>query len=202
MVDVAREVAAGAAPHEYGERRDVIVQAVIRLVARSGLRGVTYRGVAREAGVAHGLIAHHFGSIDALLEVGLLETIDSSVAGLDLHPSSGRLEDFASDLLEGVSRRPDHFAFQYQVMLEARLSGDVKGRLAILHGRYRQILRDSLEDMGVPSDDATVELVYALLEGVVFHQLTHVDFTSNSLALERLRSLLSMMSEAAPQARS
>lgn len=181
--------------HEYGERRQVLVDAVIRLVARAGLRQLTYRSLAKEAGVAHGLIAHHFGSLDALLEEALVQTVEHSVAGLDLRPVSGRVEDFATDLVAGVGRQPEHFAFQYQVMLDARFAGDAQGRNEILHGRYRQIFRGALEDMGLVADPGTVELVYAMLEGVVLHQLTDVDSTTNDLAVAKLKAVLTMLRE-------
>jgi AcrR family transcriptional regulator len=37
------------------------------VIARSGFAGTTLRDVAAEAGVAHGLLRHHFGSREALL---------------------------------------------------------------------------------------------------------------------------------------
>ncbi|WP_416979825.1 TetR family transcriptional regulator [Streptomyces sp. T028] len=45
----------------YGEGRDALLIAAVRVVARDGLRKLTYRAVAAEAGVTHGLVAHHFG---------------------------------------------------------------------------------------------------------------------------------------------
>ena len=45
----------------YGEGRDALLTATVRVVARRGLRNLTYRAVAEEAGVTHGLVAHYFG---------------------------------------------------------------------------------------------------------------------------------------------
>ncbi|MDF1706131.1 MAG: TetR family transcriptional regulator [Aeromicrobium sp.] len=179
--------------HEYGERREVLVGAAIRLVARSGLRALTYRSLAREAGVSHTLIAHHFGSLDAVLDEALSATIDASVADLDLRPSSGRVGDFVADLVPGVARAPENFAFQYQVMLEARATGDPSHRLRLLHDRYRDVLRAALRDMEVPADDGTVELVYAALEGIVFHQVVAVEERLSERAIERLRTVLDLL---------
>src|SRR3712207_8439845 len=63
-------VAARPAPG-YGEGRRALLAAAVHVVATRGLRHLTYRSVAQEAGVAHGLVAHHFGTRDALLEAAL-----------------------------------------------------------------------------------------------------------------------------------
>lgn len=49
------------------ERRDEIVRATLRLVARKGFAGVTLREVATEVGVVHGLIRHYFTTRDELV---------------------------------------------------------------------------------------------------------------------------------------
>ena len=49
------------------ERRDEIVRATLRLVARKGFAGVTLREVATEVGIVHGLIRHYFATRDELV---------------------------------------------------------------------------------------------------------------------------------------
>src|SRR5438132_3593131 len=56
----------------YGEGRQALLDAAVQVVGRSGLRGLTYRAVAAEAGVTQGLVAHHFGSRDRLIHEALL----------------------------------------------------------------------------------------------------------------------------------
>lgn len=51
--------------------RDRIVDAAMALLARSGLDGVSMRGVAREAGVAVGLANYHFGGKRDLVAAAL-----------------------------------------------------------------------------------------------------------------------------------
>ena len=51
-----------AAPKpRYGGGRDALIEAAILVVAREGLRGLTIRSVAAEAGVTRGLFCSHFG---------------------------------------------------------------------------------------------------------------------------------------------
>ena len=46
----------------YDEGREALLQAAVRVVADKGLRGLTFRAVAEEAGVNNTLVVHHFGS--------------------------------------------------------------------------------------------------------------------------------------------
>ncbi|MGW2386907.1 TetR family transcriptional regulator [Streptomyces sp. NPDC001658] len=48
--------------------RGPLLEAAVRVAARGGLRKLIYRAIAAEAGVTHGLVAHHLGSRDTLLE--------------------------------------------------------------------------------------------------------------------------------------
>ena len=89
------------------------------MVARGGLRKLTYRAVAAEAGVTHGLVAHHFGSRDALLEEALRWCVTRSIETSSLVPASGRLEDFAATLADFIAADPDLQAFQFELKLEA-----------------------------------------------------------------------------------
>ncbi len=51
-------------------------QAAVAIIAESGTTALTARSVARRAGVSAGLVAHHFGSME-----GLLEACDVQVSG-------------------------------------------------------------------------------------------------------------------------
>ena len=50
------------------ERRDQLVDAAFRVIARDGLAGTSMRAVAKEAGCTIGLINHWFASRDDLIE--------------------------------------------------------------------------------------------------------------------------------------
>jgi AcrR family transcriptional regulator len=52
---------------DQARRRDEIVEAVLRVVGRSGLDGATTRAIADEAGCTLSVLAHYFGSKDGLL---------------------------------------------------------------------------------------------------------------------------------------
>jgi AcrR family transcriptional regulator len=60
---------------DHDERRAHIAAAVLRVIARDGVKGTDLRSVAREAGCSTGVIAHYVGDKQALLLGALLEAM-------------------------------------------------------------------------------------------------------------------------------
>ncbi|MDA0704925.1 MAG: TetR/AcrR family transcriptional regulator [Proteobacteria bacterium] len=58
---------------DHEQRREEIAKAVLRVVAREGVGGVTVRDVAREAGWSTGVLCHYFDNKRELLIGGLRE---------------------------------------------------------------------------------------------------------------------------------
>ena len=57
------------------ERRDRIIASAKTVLAKGGLRGFGLAAVAREAGIAIGLIGHYFGGIDGLVRAMLASVV-------------------------------------------------------------------------------------------------------------------------------
>jgi AcrR family transcriptional regulator len=55
------------------ESRALILEAAIRVTSERGPEAVGLKEVAAEAGVSHGLVAHYFGTFDALVDAAVLE---------------------------------------------------------------------------------------------------------------------------------
>jgi AcrR family transcriptional regulator len=94
------------------ERRRQILDAAVRAFARRGYHGCRVSDVAREAGVAYGLVYHYYGSKEALLEAifketwgAMLATI-SSVEQLD-DPARDRVRKVTEIVLRTWRRDPD-----------------------------------------------------------------------------------------------
>jgi DNA-binding transcriptional regulator YbjK len=175
----------------YGTGREALLNAAVRVVARGGLRRLTYRAVAEEAGVTHGLVVHHFGSRDALIEAALEHSVRTSASASSLEPGTGDIADFAAGLADMVTREPAMQAFQYELMLESRRRAELLPQIRALYEEYFQAtereLSRSLPDGTSP---ALTRLVFAALEGLVLHQLVLDEPDVTEAALKELRSLL------------
>jgi AcrR family transcriptional regulator len=56
---------------DHEARREELVEAAWRVIARAGMVGATMREIAREAGVSTGILAHYFADKEALLGFAL-----------------------------------------------------------------------------------------------------------------------------------
>jgi AcrR family transcriptional regulator len=173
----------------YGKGREALLRAAVRVVATSGLRNLTYRAVAKEACVTHGLVAHHFGSRDALLKEALRYSLRISIDASSLESGTGRLEDFARDLPEFVDKEPDLQAFQYELILESRRRPELRPYVEELYNHYRGAAQRELARLGI-RDPAIADIVYAALDGLVFQQISVGGPDATRRVIEALRTTL------------
>lgn len=179
----------------YGAGREALLNAAVRVVARGGLRKLTYRAVAEEAGVTHGLVVHHFGSRDALIEEALTHAIRSSLTSSDLETGTGRTADFSAGLTEMVESGPDLQAFQYELLLESRRRPELLTHLRALYDdEYFEATRRELAQLlPGPVDEGLSRMVFATLEGLVLHQLVFGEREIIEDALDELRNVLRLL---------
>ena len=145
--------------------------------------------------MAHGLVRHHFGSIDVLILEALKYCTELSVVSIDIDPPSGEIEDFLQGLFEFLRSDGETQVFMYAVMLESRQEPLLRAPVAAMLIRYKQIVREALIRMGVPADMATVEMVYATLEGAVLQDSVLGYSEGVRAAISRLREVLVLLHE-------
>ncbi len=68
---------------EPDARRLSLIAATARVLARDGASGASVRAIAVEAGVSPGLVAHHFGGVDALIAATYAHVGEQVAAALD-----------------------------------------------------------------------------------------------------------------------
>lgn len=182
---------------EYGNGREALLRAAIRVVGKGGLRRLTYRVVAAEAGVTHGLVAHHFGSRDALLLEALKFSAEESIEASSLLAGSGRLEDYLVGLADLVANHPDAQIFQYELMLESRRRPQLRAYADELQRMYRDAAHTGLAKLGFTDPDLA-DLVHSVLDGVLFEQLTVGSRQESLRRIATLRHVLGSMRPGSP----
>ena len=94
-----------------GEKRKLILDAAVRVFARSGYHGARVGDIATEAGVAHGLLYHYFSSKEQVLETVFRENFGEllerfrAVETAD-EPAPAKLEGIAKILLRTWRNNP------------------------------------------------------------------------------------------------
>lgn len=174
---------------EYGTGRQALLDAAIRVVAAQGLRGLTYRSVAAEAGVSHGSVRYHFGNWASLVEDTLAYTVQRSIDAAELESDQPGFAGFAAALAASVAEDPAAQAFQYELALEARRRPELVAPMKRVYDSYRSAVRNALAHNGI--DDASLgDAVFAAMDGLVFSQTVFGDQEQTQRALAALRSLI------------
>ncbi|MFI7702229.1 TetR/AcrR family transcriptional regulator [Nonomuraea sp. NPDC049480] len=180
----------------YGGGREALLRAAVRVVARGGLRKLTYRAVAEEAGVTHGLVVHHFGSRDALIAEALAHSVRESI-GSTFEALGEESEGMMIGLSAMVEADPDIQAFQYELLLEARRRPELRPHIQQLYAEYFGATERELTRM-LPkgATPALTQLVFSALDGLVLRQLTLGGAENTDAALDELRGLLRAVQKA------
>lgn len=163
---------------------------MLRAVAKHGFAGLTYRAVAAEAGVTHGLVSYHFGSLDAMIEEALALAADEAIRDARLSVSSGELAAFANSISTLVSEQTEAQTYQFELTFEALRRPELAGQVRSLYENYYGVVERSLVELGISPDKALTRLVFAALDGLVLQQLIFGDAHATDDSIQRLQELL------------
>ncbi len=170
---------------EPAERRQQILDATLRLVARDGFASVTLRDVAGEVGVVHGLIRHYFPTREQLVA----EAFDAAVsAELALDEEIAEQSEPLAALADWLTSTPrDHYFVWIDAWSEASRNPHLKSALDRHHRdcerRLARIIERLAEDGRATSADPAVDarLLTALLDGIAV-QLHVIDLIDRDTA--------------------
>lgn len=184
---------------DHDERRRDIAHAVLRVIAREGVRGADLRTVAKDAGWSTGVISHYFGDKQGLL-VGALREAAETVA--DRMRAISRLGDGAGRvraLLEAGMPLDEERAATCRIFYHFSSDGvsdpAFRGELASYYTGWRGAVATAIEDAqpaGCFQGHDPVELaesLVALAEGLGIQSL----FDPDAMPPARLRDRLSGM---------
>lgn len=170
-----------------GSGREALIVATISVVAAKGMRGLTFRAVAEEAGVNNSLIAHYFGNRDALVAEALDWTVQQSIADSELSAFPRSKKGFVEGLLSMLESEPEQEVFQYEMLLESRRRPELSEHILGLYSRFSETLATSLrEALGDRFDPDRATYAFAALDGLVLQGIAGTDRTVIRRAVERL----------------
>lgn len=155
----------------HGDGKEALLAATVRVVAAKGMRGMTFRAVAEEAGVNNTLIAHHFGTRDRLLAAALEWSMERSIGLADLGKYASDAAAFRSALVENVLSEPALQVFQFEMVLEASRRPDLRPAVRKLYERYVTELGHGRALLGAPSSEGLNLAMFAALDGLVLQYL-------------------------------
>jgi len=171
------------------------MDATVRVVARKGLRGLTYREVAAEAGVTYGLVSHHFGSRDVLVQETLKHVFRESIGVSFLQQRPEGLEDFGRGLPESVAAAEDQHVYEYEMGLEARRRPEMLAELRAVYDEYVTLMERQLRAIGIDRERTFARVIFAALDGLVLQQVFFGRPDETRAGIAELRALLAELIE-------
>ena len=172
---------AAAAPTDRGargEKRQQILEAATRVFASRGYHGARVSDIAREAGIAYGLVYHYFRNKDEILDTifaerwgAFVDVVDKVAAGSQ--PASEKLRQLAALVLFAYRRRPDWVkVLVFEIQRSSRFSEpeqiEAVGRL---YRAVARIVRDG-QEAGELRGDLDANLVCLAFIGALETMIT------------------------------
>ena len=159
----------------YGTGREALLAAPVHVVARKGLRGLTFRAVAEHAGVNNTLVAHHFGTRGSLIKAALEWSVQQSIGLSQLEILPATEEEFCESILALIAENPDLQIFQYEMILESRRQPELADAVQQLYASYITAFAEGLRRIGFGQDEGAAQAAFAALDGLVLQLLAGVD---------------------------
>lgn len=186
-----------------GQGRGRLLEAFVRLAAREGIDNVTYRSLAKEAGLTSGLASYHFPDRETLLREAVAYAVERSIHETKLSPPEPDLDAYGSNLATFVEEEPWEAAIQYELTVRAWRDPEMRTHLQALYDQYLGATESSLHAAGLVTDPALVRVVFAALDGLVIQQLIFgrpSDTEESIAALRRMLRLLRQDGDGTPSA--
>lgn len=168
------------------ERRLLLIDAAIEVLAREGARGLTFRAVDTEGGVPAGTASNYFANRDALfLQIGgrIYERLLPDEETLAATHTGERTRDRYTELMRELVDRVTAFKSGYLALLELRLESMRRPALReVLTARIREDIDANIAihlDSGLPGDRTSVLLLYLALNWLILERLTLPDLLTD-----------------------
>lgn len=181
---------------DHDQRREEIAKAVLRVVAREGVGGVTVRDVAREAGWSTGVLSHYYENKRELLIGGMREA--ARIIGLrmtDIMRDRTGLDRLRGVIEEGMPLDDQRealcrifFFFWAEGVNDPDLSAELATYYDWWRGQIRQAIESCQTEGSIRSHDAETlsEMFVALADGVAVQAM----FNTRKIDKRRQRDLV------------
>ena len=133
---------------DRADRQELILDAVIRLLAAEGISGVSIRSVGREAGVAHGLVSYYFDDKVGLISAALRRIEAEDVALVAPEPGSDpeeRLRTALRRVADPEFLTTAYLSLRLQLWSLANASTEYERLNSVAQRRYRDGLAELIE---------------------------------------------------------
>ena len=169
------------------ERRTLLADAAVRVLAQQGSRGLTHRAIDTEAEVPKGTTSNYFASRDEVIDAILLRISERLQPDPDIHadlaqrpPGVELFTKYLRDIVHRLTGDRDAAIALFELRLEATRRPHVAEALTAWRQAGLQADIEFNEKMSLPGRPADITLFHYALDGLLLDQLTvPVDETAN-----------------------
>jgi AcrR family transcriptional regulator len=165
----------------HGEGREALLEAVVRAVAHHGPDGFSYRSLAREAGLTHGLVHYYFGSRDAFLEAAYRWAVQTEIRQMHLRPAGEWIREFRDSLLNLSTPDRDAHLFLNEMVLDACRRKRRRKSVQQTFLDVFETVQEALKSLDVPANPALARVFFGALAGMT---IQHMVFDSPEMTRE------------------
>jgi DNA-binding transcriptional regulator YbjK len=171
---------------ENVDRREALLEAAVRVVAKQGMRGLTHRAVELEAGVPHGSTTYYFGTRRDLLVALMIfmrergeKAIEPITRGLTLTLADRSkpvdLDSLAGALIAWLDASAEMELARYELQVTAARDPEMKQLMTENCDVFRQMCIPIVIACGSKDPERDSHVVQAAVDGWMFDRLTHFD---------------------------
>ena len=169
------------------ERRTLLADAAVRVLAQQGSRGLTHRAIDTEAEVPKGTTSNYFASRDEVIDAILLRISERLQPDPDIHADLAQrplgvelFTEYLRDIVHRLTGDRDAAIALFELRLEATRRPHVAEALTAWRQAGLQADIEFNEKMSLPGRPADITLFHYALDGLLLDQLTvPVDETAN-----------------------
>ena len=174
--------------------KDRLLDAAIQIAGREGLSAVTYRAVAARAGVTHGLVRHHFGTREQLLNEAFRRAAEQDSDGVRLRADT--IEEFASTFVESFNDSWERSVLQFDETTQAIRGALPMDNIRQQYEGYIDKVRETFTAVGIDDPDGRVAaLMFAALDGLTLQHLIFREDLRTEQLLDTLRDVLTRLAD-------
>lgn len=187
------------------DRRDLLLEAAIRVISDQGMRGLTHRAVEAEAGVPHGSTTYYFGTRHELLtalmaymaERGRRETEPIAHAMTMLLADRSKpidIDNIARAYVAWIDASAEIELARYELQVTGARDPEMKQLMTETCDVFRRMCEPIVVACGSSNPKRDSHILQAALDGWMFDRLTHSD-PSDETIIDGMKMLLGAIGE-------
>jgi DNA-binding transcriptional regulator YbjK len=177
---------AKAKQQDPGDRRELLLEAALRVTAKEGLRSLTHRAVEAEAGVPHGSTTYYFGTrhdlivalVHHLREKGRAE-VEPIARGVTMMLADRSkpvdLDSMAQGIVTWFDSQAEMELARYELQIAGARDPELKTLMTECCATFVQMCEPIVVASGSKNPAADARMLQSALDGWLIDRLTHDD---------------------------